>query len=116
MHEVFPSFTFDSTASTSGSRDTPSVFIRGAEQTDFFFTSDPGVETYLDRVYIARAKCRVLDSINIQWGASPPDHKELYLIKYNRRGNKCDNGKPDEKFRGFAELTLGEWNYRRLRS
>jgi hypothetical protein len=37
----------------------------------------------------------VLDSINIQGGGSCPDYKELYLVKYNRRGNKCDNGKPD---------------------
>lgn len=64
--DLAPNVTLRSTASLSGSSNATAFFIRGIGQTDFAVTTDPGVGTYLDGVYIARSVGGVLDTLDVE--------------------------------------------------
>lgn len=66
LANLVPNTVFNTTASLSGSADSASIFIRGIGQTDFVFSTDPGVAVYLDGVYIARATGSVLDLTDVE--------------------------------------------------
>ncbi|MCL2913262.1 TonB-dependent receptor [Shewanella corallii] len=108
--------TFDSTAPISGSSNAASVFIRGVGQSDFVFTSDPGVGIYLDGVYIARSTGSIFDSMDV-------DRIEIVrgpqgtLFGKNTIGGAISvvTKKPDEEFSGGAEVTLGNFSHRKFR-
>ena len=55
ISNLTPNVTLRPTASLSGSSNSSAFFIRGIGQTDFAVTTDPGVGTYIDGVYIARS-------------------------------------------------------------
>lgn len=61
-----PNVTIDATAPLSGSSNATSIFIRGVGQTDFVFTTDPGVGVYMDGVYIARSVGGLLDMMDVE--------------------------------------------------
>lgn len=66
LGDMAPNITLKPTASLSGASDAAAFFIRGIGQTDFAVTTDPGVATYLDGVYIARSIGGVLDTLDVE--------------------------------------------------
>jgi len=63
--DLVPNSSFDTTAPLSGSANSASIFIRGIGQTDFAFSTDPGVAVYLDGVYIARSTGSALSLLDV---------------------------------------------------
>ena len=61
-----PNLVYNTTAPVSGASSGAVVFIRGVGQTDFQLTTDPGVGTYLDGVYVARSVGGVLDVVDVE--------------------------------------------------
>ena len=66
LSDLAPNVTLKPTASLSGASNASAFFIRGVGQTDFAVTTDPGVGTYLDGVYIARSIGGVLDTLDVE--------------------------------------------------
>jgi iron complex outermembrane receptor protein len=66
MAEFTPNVIFDTTTSISGLSSGAAVFIRGIGQIDFGLTTDPGVGTYVDGVYMSRSVGGVLDTLDIE--------------------------------------------------
>jgi len=66
LQTVTPNLVFDTTAPVSGVSSGAIVFIRGVGQTDFQLTTDPGVGTYVDGVYISRSVGGVLDVLDLE--------------------------------------------------
>src|SRR5258708_36047938 len=50
-----PNVRFDFTAPVSGASDASEIFIRGVGQADFALTTEAGVGTYVDGVYMSRS-------------------------------------------------------------
>jgi iron complex outermembrane receptor protein len=61
-----PSLMLEAGSTGTGGSANPSVFIRGVGQTDFLFTTDPGVGIYVDDVYMARSVGALLDLADFQ--------------------------------------------------
>ncbi|MFT6898277.1 MAG: iron complex outermembrane receptor protein [Paraglaciecola sp.] len=116
MDQFVPNLSFDTTAPISGSSNTSSVFIRGIGQTDFVFTSDPGVGIYLDGVYIARSTGSVLDSMDIE-RVEIIRGPQGTLFGKNTIGGAISvtTARPDEEFRGAVEVTVGNFGNKKLR-
>lgn len=53
-------------AGNSASPSTASIFIRGIGAYDFIITTDPGVGTYVDGVYVARSTGGIMDLMDIE--------------------------------------------------
>ena len=66
ISNLTPNVTLRPTASLSGSSNSSAFFIRGIGQTDFAVTTDPGVGTYIDGVYIARSIGGVLETLDVE--------------------------------------------------
>jgi len=66
LQQITPNLVFDTTAPVSGVSSGAIVFIRGVGQTDFQLTTDPGVGTYVDGVYVARSVGGVLDVLDLE--------------------------------------------------
>lgn len=66
LQQITPNLVFDTTAPVSGVSSGAIVFIRGVGQTDFQLTTDPGVGTYVDGVYISRSVGGVLDVLDLE--------------------------------------------------
>ena len=66
LQQITPNLVFDTTAPVSGVSSGAIVFIRGVGQTDFQLTTDPGVGTYVDGVYMARSVGGVLDVLDLE--------------------------------------------------
>jgi iron complex outermembrane receptor protein len=56
-----PNLVFDAGTGGTGGATNAQIFIRGVGQTDFLFTSDPGVGLYVDDVYLPRAVGAVME-------------------------------------------------------
>lgn len=61
-----PNLIFDTTSPVSGLSSGAVVFIRGIGNTDFSLTTDPGVGTYVDGVYMSRSAGGVLDVLDVE--------------------------------------------------
>ena len=66
LAERAPNVTFKFTAPISGASNAASVFIRGIGQSDFALTTDPGVGTYIDGIYLSRSVGGVLDVLDLE--------------------------------------------------
>lgn len=66
LGNLTPNLVYNTTAPVSGVSSGAIVFIRGVGQTDFQLTTDPGVGTYLDGVYVARSVGGVLDVVDVE--------------------------------------------------
>lgn len=66
LGNITPNLVYNTTAPVSGVSSGAVVFIRGVGQTDFQLTTDPGVGTYLDGVYVARSVGGVLDVVDVE--------------------------------------------------
>jgi len=56
-----PNLVFDAGTGGTGGATNAQIFIRGVGQTDFLFTSDPGIGVYVDDVYMPRAVGAVME-------------------------------------------------------
>lgn len=61
-----PNLVFDTTSPVSGLSSGAVIFIRGIGNTDFSLTTDPGVGTYVDGVYMSRSAGGVLDVLDVE--------------------------------------------------
>jgi len=61
-----PNMVFDTTSPISGLSSGAVVFLRGIGNTDFSLTTDPGVGTYVDGVYMSRSAGGVLDVLDVE--------------------------------------------------
>jgi iron complex outermembrane receptor protein len=61
-----PNVTFMTGTGSTGGSANAQVFIRGVGQTDFLFSSDPGVGIYVDDVFYARSTGAVLDIVDLE--------------------------------------------------
>jgi iron complex outermembrane receptor protein len=66
LAEKAPNVTFKFTAPISGASNAATVFIRGIGQSDFALTTDAGVGTYVDGVYLSRSVGGVLDVLDLE--------------------------------------------------
>jgi len=60
-----PNLTFMAGSGSTGGAANAQVFIRGIGQTDFLFSSDPGVGIYVDEVYFPRSTGAVMDIVDL---------------------------------------------------
>ncbi len=61
-----PNLVFDTTSPVSGLSSGAVIFIRGIGNTDFSLTTDPGVGTYIDGVYVSRSAGGVFDVLDVE--------------------------------------------------
>jgi iron complex outermembrane receptor protein len=106
-----PNLVFKNTASLSGASNASVVFIRGLGQTDFAVTTDPGVGTYLDGVYISRSVSGVLDSLDIE-RVEVLRGPQGTLFGRNTIGGAVSvtSRRPGDELAGEARLTIGKFN------
>src|SRR5260370_3433955 len=66
LSERAPDVRFDFTAPISGASNAAGIFIRGIGQSDFALTTEAGVGTYVDGVYMSRSIGGVLDVLDVE--------------------------------------------------
>ena len=116
LGQMTPNLVFNTTAPVSGVSSGAVVFIRGVGQTDFQLTTDPGVGTYIDGVYVARSVGGVLDVLDL-------DRVEVLrgpqgtLFGRNTIGGAISlvTREPSADFQGSASVTGGSYNRADLR-
>lgn len=116
VSRLAPNVSFDFTSPISGASNAASVFIRGIGQQDFALTTDPGVGTYVDGVYVSRSVGGVLDVLDIE-------RMEILrgpqgtLFGRNTIGGAISiiSKSPDKEFGGSLEASLGNYGRRYLR-
>jgi iron complex outermembrane recepter protein len=116
VSRLAPNVSFDFTSPISGASNAASVFIRGIGQQDFALTTDAGVGTYVDGVYVSRSVGGVLDVLDV-------DRIEILrgpqgtLFGRNTIGGAISiiSKGPDKDFSGSLEASLGNFNRRYLR-
>ncbi len=64
--DTAPNVNFDFTAPVSGASNAAAVFIRGVGQQDFALTTEAGVGTYVDGVYMSRSIGGVIDVLDVE--------------------------------------------------
>lgn len=96
------------TSGFSGSSAGANFFIRGIGQLDFLSTSDPGVATFVDGVYLARTVGSALDTADIE-RIEVLKGPQGTLFGKNTIGGAINitTAKPDRELRGFVEGTVG---------
>ena len=103
-----PNLVFDTTSPVSGLSSGAVVFIRGIGNTDFSLTTDPGVGTYVDGVYMSRSAGGVLDVLDVE-RIEVLRGPQGTLFGRNTMGGAISitSRKPADEFQGRAELTAG---------
>ena len=116
LANMTPNVRFDFTAPISGASDAAGIFIRGVGQADFALTTEAGVGTYVDGVYVSRSVGGVLDALDI-------DRMEVLrgpqgtLFGRNTIGGAINitSVKPTDQFEGTGSVELGSFDRRYLR-
>jgi len=111
LQSITPNLVFDTTAPVSGVSSGAIVFIRGVGQTDFQLTTDPGVGTYVDGVYMARSVGGVLDVLDLE-RVEVLRGPQGTLFGRNTIGGAISliSRRPADKFGVRAEATAGSRN------
>ena len=106
-----PNLVFDTTSPVSGLSSGAVVFIRGIGNTDFSLTTDPGVGTYVDGVYMSRSAGGVLDVLDVE-RIEVLRGPQGTLFGRNTMGGAISvtSHKPADEFQGKAELTAGDFS------
>jgi len=107
-----PNLVFDTTSPVSGLSSGAVVFIRGIGNTDFSLTTDPGVGTYVDGVYMSRSAGGVLDVLDVE-RIEVLRGPQGTLFGRNTIGGAINvtSRKPAEELQGKIEVSAG--NYER---
>jgi iron complex outermembrane receptor protein len=116
LAEFVPNVRFDFTAPISGASNAAGVFIRGIGQSDFALTTEAGVGTYVDGVYMSRSLGGVLDVLDIE-RMEVLRGPQGTLFGRNTIGGAISivSAKPSDEFSGSSELQLGSSNRLYLR-
>ncbi len=95
----------------SGGGNNSQIYIRGVGQTDFLFTTDPGVGIYMDGVYLPRTLGGVLDLLDLE-RVEILRGPQGTLFGKNTIGGAINliSNKPTQEFGGFAEVIVGSYN------
>ncbi len=112
-----PNLTFDFTSPISGASNAASIFIRGVGQSDFALTTEAGVGTYVDGIYMSRSVGGVLDVLDIE-RIEVLRGPQGTLFGRNTIGGAVNitSQQPNSEFGGFAEATIGNHGRLHLRS
>ena len=116
LAEFVPNVRFDFTAPISGASNAAGVFIRGIGQSDFALTTEAGVGTYVDGVYMSRSLGGVLDVLDIE-RMEVLRGPQGTLFGRNTIGGAINivSAKPADELSGSSELQLGSSNRLYLR-
>lgn len=108
-----PNLVYDTHTPIGGASSAAAVFIRGIGNTDFSLTTDPGVGTYVDGIYVSRSIGGVLDVLDVT-GVEVLRGPQGTLFGRNTIGGAINitSRKPYDEFAGHAQLTAG--NFGRL--
>ena len=111
LGQMTPNLVFNTTAPVSGVSSGAVVFIRGIGQTDFQLTTDPGVGTYIDGVYVARSIGGVLDVLDLE-RVEVLRGPQGTLFGRNTIGGAISlvTREPTADFQGRATVTGGSFN------
>ena len=106
-----PNLVFDTSSPIGGSSTSAAVFIRGIGNTDFSLTTDPGVGTYIDGVYVSRSIGGVLDLLDVE-RIEVLRGPQGTLFGRNSIGGAINitTRKPYDELGGRLDLTLGSFN------
>lgn len=112
-----PNLVFDTTSPVSGLSSGAVVFIRGIGNTDFSLTTDPGVGTYVDGVYISRSAGGVLDVLDVE-RIEVLRGPQGTLFGRNTIGGAINiiSRRPANELDGTVELSVGNYNRRNVRA
>ncbi|MEM9531832.1 MAG: TonB-dependent receptor, partial [Pseudomonadota bacterium] len=108
-----PNLVFDTTSPVSGLSSGAVIFIRGIGNTDFSLTTDPGVGTYVDGVYLSRSAGGVFDVLDIE-RIEVLRGPQGTLFGRNTIGGAMDitTRRPSDEFNASVSATAG--NFSRL--
>jgi iron complex outermembrane recepter protein len=114
--QLAPNVTFDFTSPISGASNAASVYIRGIGQSDFALTTDAGVGTYVDGVYMSRSLGGVLDVLDVE-RIEILRGPQGTLFGRNTIGGAISiiSKLPENELGGSIEATLGDNGRRNLR-
>lgn len=106
-----PNLVFDTTSPVSGLSSGAVVYIRGIGNTDFSLTTDPGVGTYVDGVYVSRSAGGVLDVLDVE-RIEVLRGPQGTLFGRNTIGGAINitSRPPSDEFQGKLEVSLGNDN------
>lgn len=112
-----PNLTFDTTSPIGGLSSGAAVFIRGIGNSDFSLTTDPGVGTYVDGVYMSRSVGGVLDVLDVE-RIEVLRGPQGTLFGRNTIGGALNitSRRPADELSGALELSLGNFNRKDLRA
>ena len=107
--EFAPNVVFDFTAPISGASNAAGVFIRGIGQSDFALTTEAGVGTYVDGVYMSRSIGGVLDVLDIS-RIEILRGPQGTLFGRNSIGGAINitSRAPGEEFGGSVQISVGQ--------
>jgi len=108
IEKFTPNLVFDTTSPIGGVSSGAAVFIRGIGNTDFSLTTDPGVGTYIDGVYVSRSVGGVLDVLDVE-RIEVLRGPQGTLFGRNTIGGAINiiSRKPAEEFEAAVEVTAG---------
>jgi len=117
MADFTPNLIFDTTSPVSGLSSGAVVFIRGVGNTDFSLTTDPGVGTYVDGVYVSRSVGGVLDVLDIE-RIEVLRGPQGTLFGRNTIGGALHitSRKPADELQGKIELSVGNYDRKNIRA
>lgn len=106
--QLAPNLVFDTSSPIGGLSSGAAVFIRGIGNTDFSLTTDPGVGTYVDGVYVSRSVGGVLDVLDVE-RIEVLRGPQGTLFGRNTIGGAISivTRKPAEELQGSVELKVG---------
>jgi len=112
-----PNLVFDTTSPIGGVSSGAAVFIRGIGNTDFSLTTDPGVGTYVDGVYVSRSVGGVLDVLDVE-RIEVLRGPQGTLFGRNTIGGAINivSRTPADEFQAAVEATLGNDGRANLRA
>ena len=117
LAEYTPNLVFDTTSPVSGLSSGAVVFIRGVGNTDFSLTTDPGVGTYVDGVYMSRSAGGVLDVLDVE-RVEVLRGPQGTLFGRNTIGGAVNitSRKPGDEYAARVEATVGNFSRTDLRA
>lgn len=117
LAEFTPNLVFDTQTPIGGASSAAAVFIRGIGNTDFSLTTDPGVGTYIDGIYVSRSIGGVLDVLDVS-GIEVLRGPQGTLFGRNTIGGAINitSRKPYDEFAGHVQATVGNFGRVDLRA
>ncbi|NOX51941.1 MAG: TonB-dependent receptor [Gammaproteobacteria bacterium] len=112
-----PNVVMNTSPSSSGGGNNAQVYIRGIGQTDFLFTTDPGVGIYVDGVFHPRTLGGVMDLLDLE-RVEVLRGPQGTLFGKNTIGGAISltSQKPSGEGGGYIEATTGRYNRLDLRA